>query len=401
MKLSATTIAHLNQIGKYADGNGLYLFVSKSKSKSWVYRYQVNQQRREMGLGSYPILSLKDARLKRDRLKVQVNDGFDPLAERLREREKAKIYLSMTFAKLSEDCFEELKPSFKNKKHQQQWINTLRTYAYPLIGDLPLKEITPRHIKAILDPIWLTKCETARRVRQRIEKVWYWGKFLGYCSGDNPALKKGNLEYVLPKQPLYHQTHHSALPYPQLPSFWKDLQAIKCLSSVALQWLILTATRTSEVLYATWKEIDLDQELWIIPKDRTKTGREYRIPLCFDALEFLNNLQTNYPSDHLLFTNGKNKVLSDMSMLMLMRSQFPSLQATPHGFRSSFRDWGETSNTYSPRALEYALGHLIKNKVESAYQRDDLLLIRRSLMKDWAHYLNRGQFIKENQGLKD
>ena len=389
MKLSASALINLNQPGKYTDGNGLTLVVSKSKSKSWVYRYQINKHRREMGLGGYPSLSLKEARLKRDRLKVQVNDGFDPLAERQHEREQAKKSLNMTFATFSEDCFEELKPSFKNKKHQQQWINTLRTYAYPVIGDLPLKEITPQHIKAILDPIWLKKCETARRVRQRIERLWYWGKFLGYCSGDNPALKKGNLEYVLPKQPLQYQNHHTALPYPQLPGFWKDLQAVECLSSVALQWLILTATRTSEVLFARWCEIDRDQELWIIPKERTKTGREHRIPLCYYALGFLNNLQSAYPSDLLLFSSGKNKVLSDMAMLTLMRNKFRSLQATPHGFRSSFRDWGETSNAYSHRALEYALGHRVKSKVESAYQRDDLLLLRRQIMTDWAGFLNR------------
>ena len=250
-----------------------------------------------------------------------------------------------------------------------------------------MNKILSRHIKEILSPIWLEKPETARRVRQRIEKVWYWGKVLEYCSGDNPAVFKGNLEYVLPKQPPLHQSHHNALPHAEIPSFWAKLLKIPTLSSLALQLLILTAARTSEVLEAKWREFDFEKEIWIIPRERMKTGKEHRIPLSSHTIKLLHHIQTVFPSDGFVFSKGRDTPLSNMAMLSLIKREFAELAITVHGFRSSFRDWGETSNAYSHRSLEYSLGHSVQNKVESAYQRDDLLLLRRKIMTNWAVYL--------------
>ncbi len=394
MKLTTVKINTINNKGRYADGNGLYLVVNHKGSKSWVFRYQFKGKRRDMGLGGYPFISLKKVRQLRDLQKVKVNQGFDPLKERDEERlQKLKVE-EMTFAKATHLCFETIKETWKNPKHQQQFINTLQTYAYPVLKSFPMQAIQTKHVAMVLKPIWLSKAETGRRVRQRIEKVWYWAKTMKYCSGENPAVLKGNLEFLLPKQPSMNQNHHKALEVSDLPSFWGSLTEIKGISSLALQLLILTATRTSEVLNAEWCEFDLEKALWIIPKERMKTGRVHRVPLSQKALEVLEKVENHPYSERFLFSIDGKKPISNMSMLTLIKRNFFQLDISVHGFRSTFRDWGETSGSYTIRSLEYCLSHILKNKVESAYQRDDLFIQRKVIMKDWANFISsKGQIL--------
>ena len=283
MQLTTFKINTIHHSGRYADGHGLYLIVNHKGSKSWVFRYQFMGKRRDMGLGGYPFISLKKARQLRDLQKVKVNEGIDPLKERDENRLQKLKLDDMTFEKVTYLCFEATKDTWKNPKHKQQWINTLCTYAFPFIKDIPIQDIQSNNVAKLLKPIWMNKAETGRRVRQRIERVWNWSKTMKYCSGDNPAVLKGNLEFLLPKQPSMHQNHHKALEVSDLPSFWGSLTEIKGISSLALQLLILTATRTSEVLNAEWCEFDLEKALWIIPKERMKTGRVHRVPLSLKA----------------------------------------------------------------------------------------------------------------------
>ena len=387
MQLTTLKINTIHHRGRYADGHGLYLIVNHKGSKSWVFRYQFKGKRRDMGLGGYPFISLKKARQLRDLQKVRVNEGIDPLKERDENRLQKLKLDDMTFEKVTYLCFEATKDTWKNPKHQQQWINTLRTYAFPFIKDIPIQDIQSNNVAKLLKPIWMNKAETARRVRQRIERVWNWSKTMKYCSGDNPAVLKGNLEFLLPKQPTMHQNHHKALAVRDLPHFWRSLIELEGISSLALQFLILTATRTSEVIKAQWNEFDLDQSIWIIPKERMKTGRLHRVPLSNLALEILKKIKARSISDRYVFSFNGKKPISNMSMLSLVYRKFSHFDITVHGFRSTFRDWGETSGSYTVRSLEYCLSHNFGNKVEKAYQRDDLLVFRSKIMTDWSAFI--------------
>ena len=389
MNLTALKINSLSCKGRYSDGGGLYLLVSESGFKSWVFRYQIFGKRKDMGLGGYPLISLKRARLLRDEQKVKVNQGIDPLKQRDQNRLEVRKSKEMTFEKATYLCYEAIKDTWKNPKQRAQWLKTLETYTFPFFGPTPMQDLSSERVAKALKPIWLKKAETARRVRQRVEKVYNWAKVMKYCSGDNPAVLKGNLEHLLPKQPLMHQNHHKALEIAQLPEFWRSIQKIDGYASLALQFLILTATRTSEVLKAEWREIDEEQALWIIPAERMKTGRAHRVPLSSVSLRVLLQIKELSTSERYVFSLDGEKPLSNMVMLSLIRKRFSHLDATPHGFRSTFRDWGETSQAYSIRSLEYCLSHTLKNKVEAAYQRNDLLLERRKIMEDWSSFIAR------------
>ena len=290
----------------------------------------------------------------------------------------------MTFEKAALACFEMKQAEWKNGKHQDQWINTLTTYAFPIIGSMPVADIEARHVVQCLKPIWLIKKETAKRVRQRIDTVMRWAKAMGYRTGDNPASLEGNLEYLLPAQ-KQQVAHHPAIQYEALPSFWHKLEEIQTVSADALRFLILTAARSGEVREATWDEIDFENALWSLPAARMKASKPHRVPLCDEAVRILQK-RRQLSSDHFVFEGQRaGQPISDMAMLSLMRKRFPQMNAVPHGFRSTFRDWAE-NQSYSHRAVEYCLAHTVKNKTEAAYQRDDLLAIRRGIMADWESH---------------
>jgi integrase len=289
----------------------------------------------------------------------------------------------MTFAKAAYEVYAVKQQEWRNGKHQNQWINTLRTYAFPDIGNRAVGAIEPQHVTACLNPIWMTKKETARRVMQRINVIMRWAKAMKYRAGDNPAAWEGNLEFILPNQ-RHEVSHYPALAFEDLPSFWTALSSMQPVSADALRFLILTAARSGEVRGATWDEIDFEKALWSLPAARMKNAKPHRVPLCEEAMVILEKRLRLSTCKYIFEGQKPNWPISDMAMLSLMRKRFPELDAVPHGFRSTFRDWAE-NQSYPHRAVEYCLAHSVKNKTEAAYQRDDLLSIRRDIMTNYGN----------------
>ena len=382
-RLTDKKIKSITTPGREPDGNNLYLNVSSSLRKSWTCRVRVSGGCvRDIGLGSYPLVGLKEARQKRDAAALDAANGLDPLSERKATEAEVALLQSMTFEKAALASFEMKQAEWKNGKHQDQWINTLTTYAFPIIGSMPVADLEARHVVQCLKPIWLTKKETAKRVRQRIDAVMRWAKAMGYRTGDNPAALEGNLEYLLPAQ---RQTvvHHPAMPFEQLPAFWDELSSVQTVSADALRFLILTAARSGEVREATWTEVDFGRALWSLPAARMKASKPHRVPLCDEAVRLLEKRRQLCSGQYVFEGQGAGNPISDMAMLSLMRKRFPQINAVPHGFRSTFRDWAE-NQSYPHRAVEYCLAHTVRNKTEAAYQRDDLLSIRRKTMTDYG-----------------
>lgn len=380
----------------HADGNGLYLCVKPSGSRSWIVRFQLHKKRQEMGIGSVSALSLAEARAEAAKLKALIALGTNPIevkrdavkakaeaasAERLEETRKGA-----TFAAAATEYIADHEAGWRNSKHHQQWGNTLKTYAFPVIGDLPVSEIAPEHVIQVLRPIWNTKPETASRVRMRIEAVLNSAKLKGWRTGENPAIWRGGLEAALPRiSKVKRVQHHPALPWQDAPVFMKALKAREGISPRALELCVLTATRSGEVRKATWSEIDLGNGLWIIPADRMKAGREHRVPLCNAAIELLKQIPRIAGCD-LIFPGTRNQPLSDMTLGAVLKRMGLG-HYTVHGFRSTFRDWAAENTNHASEVVEMALAHTVGNKVEAAYRRGDLLAKRCALMDDWAQFL--------------
>lgn len=377
-KLTSARVRALTKPGLHSDGAGLYLAVSETGARSWRYIYRKGGRRREMGLGSYPGVSLRDARTRRDELNAMRARGEDPITVRA-----SGVAGKPTFGKVATDLVTGREGGWKNAKHRQQWRNTLNTYAEP-IWDKPVDEVAVADLITILQPIWLKKHETASRVRGRIEAVLSAAKVQGYRSGENPATWRGNLELLLPRVPKGAQRHHAAMPYQEVPAFVARLGRRDGLAARALELLIHTAARTSEMLEATWSEFDLDDCLWTIPADRMKAGRMHRVPLTAPVVELIKTLPTQ---SEFLFPGMKpNKPLSNMAMMQVLRRM--SVEGvTVHGFRSSFRDWA-ADVAHAPREIaEAALAHQIGSEVERAYRRGDALERRRELMAAWSSFV--------------
>ena len=384
--LSAMAVKAATTPGYYFDGNGLYLQVANGGSKSWVLRYAVNKRQREMGLGSLVTFTLAEARDRATKYRQMIADGLDPIDERrnallIKRMAEANI---ITFAAAAEKYIAANKSSWRNDKHQDQWRNTLTTYAEPVIGDMSVALVTTAHIMRILEPIWTTKTETATRVRGRVEKVLDWCKVQGYRTGDNPAAWRGHLSEALPKpSKVAVGKHHAALPWAEIGAFMAELKAMPGIAARALELIILCGTRTSEALNSTWSEFDLDAGLWVIPRERMKSFREHRVPLSEPAIRILRALQ--HVGEHVFPGSKENTPLSNMSCLaVLKRMGRPDL--TVHGFRSTFRDWISEATAYPRDVAEMALAHTIEDKSEAAYRRGDLIEKRRALMSDWANY---------------
>jgi len=377
--LTAVRINALKQAGRYADGNGLYVVVDPSGAKRWILRTMVQGRRRDIGLGSLRLVSLGEAREAARTHRKLARDGGNPLAERRRARA-----IIPTFEDLARTVHGQHKAGWKNAKHGEQWITTLKTYAFPALGNVPVDQIGTPEVLRALAPIWVPKPETARRVRQRIATVLDYAKAAGYRSGGNPV---EGIAKALPRQPD-RRDHHAAMPYTEVSRFVRRLHAEEGRTGVALalEFLILTAARTGEVLGAKWSEIDLDEGAWIVPDNRMKAGREHRVPLTARAIEVLRAAQSLGKKSEFVFPGRTStRPMSNMAFLMLMRRL--NAEYTVHGFRSSFRDWASERTSFTREICEAALAHMVKDRTEAAYRRGDLFEKRRELMTSWAAYV--------------
>lgn len=416
-ELSALEVKRLSEPGMYAVGGvpGLHLQVLPGGGKTWLLRVTIGatasgrQRRSEVGLGGYPAVTLQQARDKAREVREKITQGIDPIAERKAARSAllASRATEITFEEAARLCIEAKSPEWKNAKHAQQWTNTLTTYAFPTLAKLQVRDIDTPHILEVLEPIWKVKTETAERLRGRIESVLDWATARKYRDGSNPARWRGNLEAMLPKpSKVAKNGNHAALPFAEAPAFMKHLRKMEGTGARALEFTILTAARSGEVRGAKWDEIDLEAGVWTIPADRMKMGKEHTVPLTEEAVALLKALP-RFEENNLVFPASRGGELSDMTLAAVIKRMHESETkagrkgfidpkqtdkngnpkiATPHGFRSTFRDWaGET--THHPReVIEHALAHQLKDKAEAAYARGSLFQKRQALMEDWAAY---------------
>ena len=399
--LSARTVASTNDPGRYADGGGLYLQVGTTGGKSWLYRFMLAGKSREMGLGALADVSLSEARIVATEARRLVKNGIDPIDQRDSDREAARTAAAlaaaraMTFKQCADAYIEAHRAGWKNAKHATQWPNTLRDYAYPVFGKLPVQDIDLPMVLKVLEPIWNEKTETASRVRGRIECILDWATVRGYRKGDNPARWRGQLSHLLAAPSKVQKVeHHAALPYAEIGAFMAALRQRNAVAARALEFTILTAARTGEVIGATWGEIDLDGATWTVPAGRMKAEREHRVPLSEPALAILREMRAaalagsdgqEPQPDAPVFPSARGNPLSNMAMAMLLR-RMERGDLTAHGFRSTFRDWAAERTAYPGEVVEMALAHTVGNKVEAAYRRGDLFDKRRRLMNDWSEF---------------
>jgi integrase len=397
-RLSALAVNRASEPGYYPDGDGLYLQVSSTGTKSWIYRYSNEGRSREMGLGSLAALSLSDARARAKECRQQRLMGVDPLEAKrtsatLKKLEAAK---AVTFSDAATRYIAAHEASWGNEKHRAQWKSTLEIYATPVIGALSVATIDTGSVLKIIEPIWRTKPETASRVRGRIESVLNWAIARGFRQGDNPARWKGHLDKLLPARGKVRTVkHHAALPFDELPIFMTNLRSCQGSGARALELTILTGLRTGEVIGACWREFNLRGKLWIVPAERMKAKREHRVPLSDYVVELLAALPQ---TSNFLFPGERDgKPLSNMAMLQTL-NRLGRSDVTVHGFRSTLRDWAAERTNFPNHVVEMALAHTIGNKVEAAYRRGDLFEKRVRLMDAWAEFATKapkvGQVIK-------
>ena len=395
-RLTDLKIKQLIEPAAYPDGNGLYLQVRKSGAKDWFYRYQVDGKGRKKGLGSYPTVSLSDARTKAQECHVLREKGVDPIShyKAVVAEQKLSEAKGLTFQECAEAYINARKAEWKNAKHHYQWHQSLNAYAYPVMGSLPVQNIDLGLVLKVLEPIWVIKTETATRVRQRIEVILDWAKVRQYREGENPARWRGHLDKILPSpNKIKTVIHQAAMDYRVLPEFYQSLWPCNKISKLALAFIIQTALRSKEVRYAEWDEFDMNDMVWTIPADRMKSNKEHRVPLTAEMCRILE-LAKVYRHDNFVFpSTKKGQGISDTAVRKQLQAEYPDL--TVHGFRSSFRDWCAESTNYPRELAEKALGHVLRDKVEAAYQRGDLLEKRRDLMAGWSTYCKGGGGIYE------
>lgn len=406
-ELSAIEVKRLQKLGMNPVGgvSGLCLRINEGEGRSWILRTMIGVRRRDIGLGGFPSVTLAEAREKARLLKAEIAAGSDPVKERKQRR--AELLAVERKGKTFKEAVEQFLASgtlsgLRNSKHQAQWGSTLRTYAVPILGDKSLDEIAVADVKAVLDPLWLEKNETAARLRGRIERVLDWATVCGMRSGDNPARWKGNLSELLPKRRAGAAgENHRALPIDLASAWFASLRRQSSLAAQALQFLVLTAARSGEVRGALWSEVDLDKGLWTIPAKRMKAGKEHRVPLSKTSLALLRRIP-RFPGSSHVFPSGRGGAMSDMTLSAVMRRMQEvevregrtgwidprsGRQAVPHGLRSTFRDWVAEKTNYPRDLAEIALAHQVGTEVERAYRRSDMLEKRRQMMQAWSGFL--------------
>ena len=375
----------------------MLLQITATGGKSWIFRTTIDGKRRKMGLGSYPTVSLAQARERARDASDAIWHGKDPIAERKSELQAAKAR-NFTFADAVDQYLSVKLSEFKNDKHKKQWRSTLETYACPAIGDSQLSTIDVHDIRRVLEPIWQTKTETAARLRGRIEKVLAWAKVAGYREGENPARWRGNLDALLPKPTkVAERNHWPALSLSDAPQWFADLKRRNGVSARALEFLVLSAARSGEIRGATWAEIDMSDRIWTIPSERMKAGKAHRVPLTHGAMQLLDELPRLEGSDF-VFPAPRGGQLSDMALQSVMRKlhaastsgyidQVSGKPAVVHGLRSTFRDWAAERTEYPSDMAEIALAHTVGSEVERAYRRGDMVEKRRTMMLEWQKFL--------------
>ena len=390
-RLSALAVSREKRPGMHADGGGLWLQVTKSGARSWVFRFTLRGRARAMGLGPLHTIGLSDARSLAGQCRRLLLDGIDPIEARRTDRTKAALEAAkaITFKTAAEAYIASHRAGWRNEKHATQWTATLGTYAYPVFGDLPVSEVDVTLVMKAVEPLWSTKTETASRLRGRIESILDWATTRGYRQGENPARWRGHLENLLPRKAKVQKVEHfAALPFLEIGAFMAALSEQPGVSARALEFLILTAARTNETLGAPWREIDLAGKVWTIPPERMKSGREHRVPLSAPALEILKvqaGGETPDPDSYVFPGQKVDKPLSNMALLMLLK-RMERGDLTAHGFRSTFRDRVSERTSYPREAAEMALAHTVPDAVEAAYRRGDLFEKRRRMMSDWAKF---------------
>lgn len=393
-RLTATTVAKLSAPGMYNDGAGLYLRIAPDGGRHWLYRYVLDGRQRYMGLGSASVFSLAEARVRAQAARKLKADGIDPIETRTKQRADARAAGAtlLTFKDAATRYIKAHKAGWRNPKHAAQWTATLEAYAYPHVGSLDVRAVDTGLVLQILEPIWSTKPETAGRVRGRVEAVLDWATARGHRQGENPARWKGHLDKLLPARGKVRKVkHHAALPYAEVGDFMIALRQQPGDAAEALDLLILTATRTSEIIAAPWPEIDLKAKVWTIGGERMKAGKEHRIPLSPPALAILEarwKARQALPEaerSRWVFPGARLKHLSNGAMLALLK-RMKRDDVTPHGFRSSFRDWAAEQTAFPNHVVEMALAHTIGDAVERSYRRGDLFEKRKRLMDAWAGF---------------
>ena len=408
-KLTALKVTRAKRPGLYGDGGSLYLQVSASGTKSWVFRFWIAERdpatgevvrdpatnklkgrSREMGLGSFATVSLAEARDRALECRKLREKDIDPIDAREAAKREAALQRakSLKFKDAAEAYMAAHRVAWKNDKHAAQWPATLKTYAYPIIGELPLQLIDTTLVMKVIEPLWSEKSETASRLRGRIESVLDWATVRGYRQGENPARWRGHLDQLLPARAKVRKVkHHSALPYAELPALLVKLREQEGVAARALEFTILTAARTGETIGARLSEIDRKNKLWTVPAERMKAGKDHRVPLSDRALEILEEVDSSGDNkDSFLFrSRGLDEPLSYMAMLKVLQRMGRD-DLTVHGFRSTFRDWAAEKTKFANEVIEMALAHSVGDKVEAAYRRGDLFEKRRFLMRTWANY---------------
>ncbi len=383
-RISARAAATITRPGRHADGGGLYLVVDDSGARRWVFLFRFAGKRREMGLGSFTAIGLARARELAAQAREQVALGIDPVAARKAEREPVAPPPKPTFGEIAEEYVKANGAAWKNAKHRAQWGSSLRTYA-PEIWAMPVDAVTTEHVLAAVTPIWHTKAETARRVRGRIETILDAAKVRGLRDGENPARWGGHLDHLLPGR-VRTRRHFAALPWQAVPAFVADLRGQMSMSAIVLEFIILTAARSGEALHARWDEIVGD--VWVVPAERMKGGREHRVPLSSRALAILDHVRPHTERTGYVFPNPRTRKPMSENVFRQLYERMGYREITTHGFRSSFRDWAGDVTVYPREVIEAALAHVVGDETERAYRRGDALTKRRALMGEWAGFIS-------------
>ena len=387
-KLTALAVDRAKRRGYYGDGGGLFLQVSATGAKSWVFRFKEAGRLHEMGLGPVHTIGLAVARERARECRRLRLDGLDPIESRKTARMQARFDAAkaMTFQQCAERYIAAHKAGWKNPKHAAQWPSTLATYVALVFGALPVQAIDVGLIMRVIKPVWAQKPETASRVRGRIESILDWATARGYRQGENPERWRGHLENLLPKKTKVRPVeHHGALPYAELGAFMANLRQQEGVGARALELAILTAGRTGEVIESKWDEFDLAERLWTVPAERMKAGKEHRVPLSDAARQILEELAKVRHGDFVFPGGRAGRPISNMAITMTLRRMGRG-ELTVHGFRSSFRDWAAERTGFPAEVAEMALAHTVADKVEAAYRHGDLFQKRRQLMDAWAKF---------------